>query len=126
MVERSVIAVFLISEDVDALVAFYRDRVGLPILSYEPGHSAWFDTGAVKLAVHRPESEDSGEDFVPAECSTVVWLETDEDIPDMAAALRRRDVPVLEPRKTGAYLYVRDPEGRLLAFHRIEEDDEAS
>ncbi|MBI3976334.1 MAG: hypothetical protein HY334_08085 [Armatimonadetes bacterium] len=49
------VVVFLITEDVDGLMPFYRDIVGLRLTRHDPGHSAWFDSGPVRLAIHQAE-----------------------------------------------------------------------
>lgn len=118
MAERKLFMVFLVTRDVDALVPFYRDILGLKVSKYEPGHSAWFDTGAVPLVIHRPESEDvEGSDYTP-EAQTVLWLQPAEGVLHAAEGLAKAGVELLRPKKARNYVYFRDPEGRLLGLHQ--------
>lgn len=40
MSERHLAVVFLVTKEVDALVPFYRDILGLTLTQHDPGHSA--------------------------------------------------------------------------------------
>ena len=111
------VVVFLVTKNVGSLVPFYRDILGLDVTRYEPGHSAWFDTGGVQLAIHRPESGDApGIDYLP-DAPTVIWFRPGEGVPATAMALGEAGVEILRPGNASNYLYLRDPEGRLLGFH---------
>ena len=118
MPERKLPVIFLVTEEVDSLVRFYRDVVGLALSRHEPGDSAWFDLGEVQLAIHRPESEGSaGGDFTP-EASTIVWFEPEEGVSEAAARIESAGVPLIRPGEARNYVYFRDPEGRMLGFHQ--------
>ncbi|MBI3660822.1 VOC family protein [Candidatus Acetothermia bacterium] len=118
MAKRKLLAVFLVTEEVDTLVSFYRDILQLKVSKYEPGHSAWFETGAVPLAIHRPEpAETEGSDYTPL-ASTIVWLQPDEDVPTVVKGLAKAGVELLQPKNAQNYIYFRDPEGRLLGLRQ--------
>ena len=85
MANRKLVAVFLMTQDVDGLVPFYRDTLGLTLTRHESGHSAWFDAGAVPLVLHKPESEErEGVDYTP-ETPILVWLQPEEGVPNSCA-----------------------------------------
>lgn len=50
--------VALPARDVDAVTAFYRDVLGLPLL-FEAGGMAFFDGGGVRIMVSRPEGDEA-------------------------------------------------------------------
>ena len=67
MPKREITAIFLVTQNVDGLVPFYRDTLGLTLTRHEPGHSAWFEAGPVPLVLHTPEPEESETvDYTPA------------------------------------------------------------
>ncbi len=114
---RELAVVFLVTENVDALVRFYRDVLGLQMSGYQPGHSAWFDTGTVRLAIHRPESEGrERRDLVP-KTDTVIWFRPQEGVRAATESLRRAGLELIVPENAENYVFVRDPEGRVLGFH---------
>lgn len=120
MGERHLAVVFLVTKEVDALVPFYRDVLGLTVTQYDPGHSAWFDTGTVRLAIHRPEGEDGVSEDDLRQAQTVMWFRPEEGVSLIAESLTNAGVALLRPRSAATYFYVRDPEGRLLGFHQPE------
>lgn len=125
MPERRLLVVFLVSKRVDRLVGFYRDTVGLELVSHEPGHSAWFDTGAVQLVVHRPQTEPETLDLVP-DAKTILWIEPEEGVDTAAGALQGAGVELVKPRSAANYFFFKDPDGRLIGLHQqdgSEEDD---
>ena len=58
-----------------------------------------------------PGHEECG--FAP----TVIWFRPGEGVPATAVALGEAGVEILRPGNASNYLYLRDPEGRLLGFH---------
>lgn len=116
MAHREVAAVFLVTEDVEALLPFYEDVLGLTLGRHEPGHAAWFDTGKVSLVLHCPEAGEGGRDLTPPE-SVLVWLRPAEGVPALCKHLGEKGADVLQPAAADNYAYVRDPEGRVIGFH---------
>ena len=118
MPDRKMAVVFLVTENVDTLVPFYREILGLKVTRHEPSHSAWFDTGATSLCIHRPESE-QGEmkDLLP-KTEVLIWFQPSEGVPAAVQALEKAGVELLRPKKAQNYFYLRDPEGRLVGFHQ--------
>lgn len=117
MPERKLVAVFLVTENVDMLVPFYRDIVGLKLTQYEPGHSAWFDTGAVSIAIHRPESEHGNEHDLVPNTATLIWFQPGEGVSAAADAIAGARVDVLRPVGAQNYFFLKDPEGRIVGMH---------
>lgn len=118
MGERNLVTVFLITNDVESLVPFYRDVLGLTLTRHDPGHAAWFDTGTVQLAIHKPDGEDGMSDDDFSKAQTVMWLRPAEGVPVLADSLTKTGVQLLRPGNAENYFYVKDPEGRLLGFHQ--------
>lgn len=46
----------IVVQDVDRAVAYYRDRLGLPLLFQAPPGLAFFQAGGTRLMLSRPES----------------------------------------------------------------------
>ncbi len=109
---------FLVTEDVDALVPFYRDILGLKVTRHEPGHSAWFDTGTVGLAIHQPKSEEGEDHDLLPKTGTLIWFQPVEGVSAAAEGLAKLGVELVRPKKAQNYFFLRDPEGRLLGFHQ--------
>ncbi len=116
MPDRKLAVVFLVTRDVDALASFYKETLGLKLTKQRLGHSAWFDTGSVGLAIHSPEEGEEGGDFLP-EGKSVLWFQPSEGVPVAAQTLEKAGVQLLKPRKATNYLFFKDPEGRLLGLH---------
>lgn len=103
--------------DMDRSVAFYRDRVGFPVLSTSPAFS-FLDAGSIKLALNA-----TGADQGPDSSLTEIVLEVD-DVAAHHAALAERGVPFeVEPREVmraeGSALlaaHFRDPDGHLMSI----------
>ena len=97
-------------QDIEQSVAFYRDIVGLELLSRGP-QQAWFRVGAQRLALFTRDRAGSGQHFafrIPA---------------DMAEQVRNAIVSAGFPEETmeqddGLSVYVRDPDGNILTRHR--------
>ena len=117
MSKRKLVHIFVVTDDVDALVPFYRDVLGLKLERAKPGHSAWFDTGEVNLVIHGPESVREALDLLPSDSPTVVWLQPAEGVSNVDHGLVRQGIDVLRPSNADNYLFVRDPEGRVIGFH---------
>ena len=76
------------------------------------------DTGAVQLAIHRPESEDPQDgDYLP-EARTVIWFQPAEGVPAAAETLANAGVELVRPKNASNYLYFRDPQGNVLGLHQ--------
>ncbi len=104
MAKREIVAVFFITNDVESLVHFYRDKLNLEVLRHEPGHSAWFDTKPVPLVIHRPEAgEGPGVDYTP-ETPVLVWFHPEEGVQQAAQFAEGRGVQL--ERATSASNYV--------------------
>ena len=117
MAKREITAIFLVTQNVDALVPFYRDTLGLTLTRHQPGHSAWFEAGPVPLVLHTPEPEESETvDYTP-ETPIVVWLKPEEGVPALVTHLERLTSDLEKPKHARNYAYLRDPEGRVLGLH---------
>jgi catechol 2,3-dioxygenase-like lactoylglutathione lyase family enzyme len=117
LAKTRIVVIFIVSRRVDAMVRFYRDIVGLRLVSHNPGDEAWFDSGAVRLAVHRPQSRNDGKHDLLLETDTVIWFQPAEGVRKTSRKLRRKRLRPLLPKRARNYLFLRDPEGRLLGFH---------
>lgn len=72
-------------QDLDAAVAFYRDKLGMMFLFSVPG-LAFFDCDGIRLMLSRPEKPEFDHP------SSVIYFKVD-DIHAMYATLRDRGVP---------------------------------
>lgn len=115
MADPAIAAVFLITDDVEALLPFYREVLGLRVTQYEPGHSAWCETGAVPLVVHRAQPDAAAGEFTPA-AGTIVWLRPAERVPATVNRLEAAGAELLRPAAAANYLYLKDPEGRIIGL----------
>lgn len=119
MAKKELVAVFLVTSDVERHVSFYRDTVGLRLTRHELGHSAWFDAGPVPLVIHKPEPLGSLEaDYTP-ETPVLLWFRPEEGVEGLVGRLQASQVQVEKPNNASNYAYVRDPEGRILGFHEF-------
>lgn len=117
MAKREIVAVFLVTHDVDGLVPFYRDVLGLSLTRHDPGHSAWFDAGPLPLVLHKPESEERrGVDYTP-DTPILLWLRPEEGVATLVGQLEQLTAGLEKPKDARNYAYVRDPEGRVLGLH---------
>ncbi len=116
MPDRRLEVVFLVTREVDALVRFYRDTVGLPVTRYAESESAWFDAGDVQLAIHRPETRKGDADYTP-EAETILWFRPTEGVRQAAKSIEREGVTLMRPDPAENFVYFKDPEGRVLGFH---------
>lgn len=103
--------------DMDRSVAFYRDRVGLPVLSASPVFT-FLDAGSIKLALNATGTEQDSDASL-----TEIVVEVD-DVAARYAAMAERGVPFeVEPREVmraeGSVLaaaHFRDPDGHLMSI----------
>ena len=56
-------------------------------------------------------------DLLPSDSPTVVWLQPAEGVSNVDHGLVRQGIDVLRPSNADNYLFVRDPEGRVIGFH---------
>lgn len=95
-----------------AMVEFYRDRLGLrPAMVDEAHQYAMFDTGAVRLALEGPAHPAFARG--PGRPAMMLNFQTD-DVEAVLEGLKGRDVPLLSPLKQGpgyAFAVFADPEG---------------
>lgn len=101
----------------DEMVAFYRDRLGIPLLEERHGpHRHWGCTlGGVHVAIH-PARPGETHGSSPIAVSFGV-----DDVDAVAGRLRAAGVMLeLEPcdRPFGRLAGVRDPDGNLVYLHR--------
>ncbi|SFL85455.1 VOC family protein [Streptomyces pini] len=96
--------------DLDAMVAFYRDRLGLAVREEYPGTAVVLDTGhGGELILARGDR--------PAEGDRPISIAfTEVDIPAAREALADLGATGIVPHKTGRRFEVRDPEGNNVIF----------
>jgi len=103
------------AEDSDRATAFYKDKMGLPLL-FTAGGMAFFDCGGVRLMVSRPEGSDK-------QSGSILYFVV-SDIVGAHQRLREAGVHFeAEPHKVAAMpthdlwmTFFRDSEGNLMAL----------
>ncbi|MGI5469147.1 VOC family protein [Streptomyces sp. CA-132043] len=96
----------LFCDDLDAMVAFYRDRLGLKVLQEYPGTTVVFDTGhGGELIVTNTKGD-----------QPISIAFTEVDIPAAHEALSDLGVTDIAPHKTGQRFEITDPQGNNLIF----------
>ena len=122
MAEQQVVKILQIGQvaipvqDLDRAVAFYRDRLGLPLLFQVPG-LAFFQCGEVRLMLSPPEGPNT-----PTKAS-VLYYKVD-DLTNAYQALMEQgvkgvDAPHLIAKMSDHDLwmaFIEDTEGNILAF----------
>lgn len=95
------------ARDVDALVRFYVDLLGLSVVRDARPRSVWLGLGDARLMI---ESRDADEPDVPAgSLELVAFAATEDERRSLRAKLVAMDALEAETAHT---LYFRDPEGR--------------
>jgi catechol 2,3-dioxygenase-like lactoylglutathione lyase family enzyme len=93
---------------VEALVAFYRELLRLPVVREQPGYSVWL---GLEQAVLMIERADEGEPATPAATRELLAFAVEAaERSRIAADLQARGLAVEE--RTAHTLYFRDPDGR--------------
>lgn len=103
--------------DMDRSVAFYRDRVGIPVLSASPAFT-FLDAGSIKLALNATGTDQDSDSSL-----TEIVVEVD-DVAARYAAMAERGVPFeVEPREVMraedsvlVAAHFRDPDGHLMSI----------
>ena len=103
-------------QDLDRAVAFYRDRLGLPLLFQVPG-LAFFQCGEVRIMLSPPEGPNA-----PTKAS-VLYYKVD-DLTNAYQALIEQDVKGVDAPHLIAKMpdhdlwmaFIEDTEGNILAF----------
>jgi catechol 2,3-dioxygenase-like lactoylglutathione lyase family enzyme len=116
---------FLHTNDLDGLAAFYRDRLGLPEKWRDEGVSIWLDAGEVTLVLHAPDAELNPGPFVAAAGGALVWLEVEAGIEERYRALAAAGVTITMPLRRApsrSLFCVADPEGRRVGFFEPHSD----
>ena len=102
-------------QDLDRGVAFYRDKLGLPLQQLIPGDFAFFQAGGVTLALSIPHAKNSSHMVGATEVVFSV-----EDVRATYDALRGRGVVFThEPRNVTGSLWsanFTDPDGHRLSI----------
>ena len=105
--------VILRCQDIEQSIAFYRDRIGLDLVSESPGF-AFFDAGSISVALNANPNEPVDE------TSTEIVLEV-EDVKAGYREMTRRGIdfevelrPVMEQDgRTLQAAHFRDPDGHI-------------
>ena len=115
--------VFLVAEDLDVLLPFYRDTLGLPLIFQQPGTCAFLRLGGgPQLSLYSRASvgaePDEGRSRWDVTLPGIGW-----DVPDLDAArsaLLEAGVEVSDivPVPAGRAAMFRDPEGNQLEIHQ--------
>jgi predicted enzyme related to lactoylglutathione lyase len=108
-------------EQWQAMLEFYRDRLGLRAAMVDEAHQyAMFDTGAVRLALEGPAHPAFARG--PGRPAMMLNFQTD-DIEVAIEGLKEHDVPLLTPLKHGpgyAFAVFADPEGNeQIVYQRV-------
>ena len=96
-------------KDLERSIAFYRDVIGLSLLSRGP-QQAWFRIGAQRLALFTQEREGSGQHFA--------FLIPPEQAERARDALVAHGFPEETMRQDDGFsVYVRDPDGNKIELY---------
>lgn len=96
------------TRSVEALAAFYRELLQLPVVREQPGYSVWLGLEHAVLMIERAQET---EPPIPAASRELLALAVDTvERSRIAAALQARGLVVEE--QTVYTLYFRDPDGR--------------
>jgi catechol 2,3-dioxygenase len=96
-------------EDLERSIAFYRDVLGLPLLSRGP-QQAWFCTGAQRLALFTSDRPGSGQHFA--------FLIPPEKTEQARSALVARGfLEETMQQDDGFSVYIRDPDGNKIELY---------
>jgi predicted enzyme related to lactoylglutathione lyase len=116
MTVKKIDAVLLDSSRAEDLVAFYRDRLGVPL--EEERHGSELHWGCMLAGVHFAVHQKDG--LAGAPRTTALSFEVD-DVDAAVARLRKAGVAIdLEPhdRPYGRLAAVQDPDGNVVYLHR--------
>lgn len=104
---------FLTVRDFAAMLAFYRDALGLEVEYVDEGRCAFLRLGGAQIALY------AGLDAPPPDHPHWFLSVDVTGIDDVVAALRARGVPVEDVRTVpyGRAATLRDPEGNTLQLH---------
>jgi len=115
--------VILFVKDVEASVAFYRDKVGVPVRSYDP-HWSELATQGTTIALHGIDASNADK-AGPSQGSEIVFAV--EDVLGVRKILKERGVAVEEPKvvheagpeMVGVSCMFRDPDGNLCSVYGL-------
>lgn len=118
--------IFFKARDPAALMAWYRDRLGLDAQDWGGALFHWrrFESGEAACSVFAPFKE-STEYFAPSDKPFMLNLRVD-DLDAVLTALREEGCQVLDRREDseqGRFGYVLDPEGTLIELWQPNPDD---
>ena len=99
------------ARDPEALAAFYRDVIGLP-LAERQGNGIWLRAGDIVLMIERAAPDEPSPD--PASLELLAFTRRDLALEGIRAHLLAQSVMV--EAETLHTLYFRDPEGRRVAL----------
>lgn len=112
--------VMLYVENMDRMLEFYRDVMGLDIAGGDPAHGfVELDTGSTTLCLHAGSNGDIGS-------SAPKLVFAVDDLDDAAAHLRAHDVELGEKRNPAPGVHVidgRDPEGHAFSIEHSDNAD---
>ncbi len=108
------------TEHLEAIAPFYREVLGLPVKTYEPGHSLWLGTEPIQLVLHAPEEPWFPAPYDPQRSGILMWLQVDVDLEDIVSHLTEKRVEVSPVVHSGQrdLLLLKHPEGRRLGLNR--------
>lgn len=122
----------LSASDLDAVLPFYRDIVGLPLHSSEPGRHLFFRCGSSMVLIFNPAATESqtvriGDAVIPRHGSRgpghLCFRIPDHDVDVWRDKLRNSGVAIeseIAWPQGGYSLYVRDPAGNSIEFATAE------
>lgn len=110
--------VFVISERLADVAAFYEDIVGLTVAHREEEHHVSFRVGSMDFAVHAPEPR-VGPDYTPKDRGVLMWFRSERRLHDVVPLLEERKLPHWGPFDGGAreLLYTLDPDGNMIGLY---------